>query len=71
MKSQVAKIMKEKSFSIRGLENETGLSTRTIQNARKDETFELCNLQTLKKIANALGVSVKDLFDDDITDDPN
>jgi DNA-binding Xre family transcriptional regulator len=40
-------------------------------NARDDTKIESCNLRTLKRIARALDVSVKDLFDDDITDDPH
>ncbi len=81
MKSNITKIMKNKTVTIRELrektaqkdsiENPMALSTATILNARDDQKILTCRLGKLVAIANALGVSVKDLFDDDITDDPN
>lgn len=64
LKSNVQQIMKEKSFTIRALEEKTKLAQMTILRARKDEKIGLCNLRTLVVIARALGVSVHDLFTD-------
>ncbi|MDD3313177.1 helix-turn-helix transcriptional regulator [Pseudodesulfovibrio sp.] len=63
MQSNLKKLMKEKGTTILGLADETGLSSRTIQRAR-DERIELCTLKTLAVIAEALGVGVKQLFDE-------
>ncbi len=64
LKSNVQQIMKDKSFTIRALEEKTKLAQMTILRARKDEKIGLCNLRTLIVIARALGVSVHDLFTD-------
>lgn len=81
MKSNLKKIMENKGVTIRelrektaqkdSLENPMALSTATILNARDDQKIRTCRLGKLEAIARALDVSVKDLFDDDITDDPH
>ena len=53
--------MKERGLPVRALADITGLSTRTIQNARID--IISCQLKTLAKIADALGVKVEELFE--------
>lgn len=64
-RSNVKEIMENQGVSIRALEQATGLSTRTIQNARADLGIMACSLSTLERIAKALGCSIHDLFDDD------
>lgn len=56
--------MTEKKVTIRQLEKDSGLNNVTILRARKDETIIKCTLETLQKIAHALDVKVKDLFDE-------
>jgi len=56
--------MQEKGVTILGLVDATGLSSRTVRNARS-EKINQCRLETLATIAMALGVRVKDLFDED------
>jgi DNA-binding Xre family transcriptional regulator len=65
LRSNVKELMLANGVSIRGLEQATGLSTRTIQNARADAGVAGCSLSTLDRIARALGCSIHDLFDDD------
>jgi transcriptional regulator with XRE-family HTH domain len=65
MKSNVEYIMKKKKITIRQLEHDSGLNNVTILRARKDDMVERCTLGTLVKIADALGVPVYDLFDDE------
>lgn len=64
IKSYVKKLMEEKGATNRSLALDTGLSTRTIDKARKDAGIAECRLSTLKRIADCLGVPVKDLFED-------
>ena len=61
--SSVEKLMVEKEWTIRGLSEATGLAPQTIMTARK--TIGRCRLETLATIAAALGVRVKDLFEED------
>ena len=64
MKSNVKKIMHEKGYTIRGLMGASGVTHRTIVKARTDAGIAECRLSTLKRIADCLNVSVKDLFED-------
>ena len=77
MRTYVKELMKAKKVTIRSLMDETGLSNQTILNARRnsddwkrdlckkeDPTICSCSLATLDRIAQALGVSVHDLFSD-------
>ena len=77
MESHVRKIMKAKGMTIRSMMEVTGLANKTILSARRssydferglakdsDPTICSCTVGTLSKIADALGVSVHDLFDD-------
>ena len=65
MQSKVSEIMKEKKISVRALVASTGLAIQTIMNARDDIKMLTCGLGTLETIARALGVSVKDLFEEE------
>ena len=66
MKSNVRKIMEAKGVTLRALMEDTGFANKTILNSRKDGKKGICTctLGTLDRIAKALGVSPKDLFDD-------
>lgn len=65
MKSKLEQVMKDKGVTIRLLEQLSGVTSVTIVRARKDELIAKCSLETLQKLAVALGCSVHDLFDDD------
>lgn len=65
MKSYVKEIMKKKGITLRQLMAETGLANKTVLNARDDIKILTCGLGTLETIARALGVSVKDLFEEE------
>ena len=65
MKSHLEQIMKERNMTIRSLEHISEVNNVTILKARKNETIERCTLATLTKIADALDISVHELFDDD------
>jgi DNA-binding Xre family transcriptional regulator len=61
MRSNVQKLMEKKGFTIKSLEASTGVSHVTIIRARS--SIKGCRLETLVKIADALGCLVDDLFD--------
>ena len=65
MKSHVKRLMQEKSYTIRGLMASSGVTHATIVRARSNEWIAECRLSTLKRIADCLNVSVKDLFEDE------
>lgn len=62
-KSRIKELMEDRGITLRSLAGETKLSLRTINKARKDEGISECRLSTLKRIADCLGVDVKDLFE--------
>ena len=64
IKSNVRDIMEAKGFTLRKLEDKTGLNHVTILHARSNEKIQSCRLNTLQIIAGALEVAVKDLFDE-------
>ena len=61
--SNLKKLMKEKKITMKQLEDMTGMSPSTITKARQDDGIAECRLSTLGRIATALGVPVKTLFD--------
>lgn len=63
MQSNLSEIMREKGVTIRTLVGITGISSATIQKVR-DHRIEFCRVGTLKKIADALGVSISDIIVD-------
>ena len=62
-RSNVKKIMKDKKVTIRDAVKASGLSSATIHKLRENEGITECRLSTLGRIATALGVPVKTLFD--------
>ena len=62
-KSNVKKTMKDKGIKTVFLSEKTGLSSATIAKARQGTSIAECRLSTLGRIANALDVPVKELFD--------
>ena len=61
--SNIKVIMKEKSKTILALADEARLAKQSIDRARGPLIRE-CRLSTLEAIAGALGVKVKDLFEE-------
>jgi DNA-binding Xre family transcriptional regulator len=61
--SNLPKLMKEKKMTARAIIAATGLSPNTLTKARQDEGIAECRLSTLGRIASALEVPVKTLFD--------
>lgn len=61
--SNIRTIMKEKGKTILGLAEEARLAKQSIDRARGPLIRE-CRLSTLEAIAGALGVKVKDLFEE-------
>ena len=61
--SKIKKIMEEKKVTTRAILTSTGISSQTLNRARGPLIRE-CRLSTLEAIAGALGVKVKDLFDE-------
>jgi DNA-binding Xre family transcriptional regulator len=64
IRSAIREIMELKGVTVRGLADLTGLSTRTVMFARGPQILQ-CRLETLVAIATALGVRVKDLFEEE------
>lgn len=64
MKNQtiVARLRKQRGWTQERLAEETGLSVRTIQRIEKGDDS---SLETLGLVANALDISVNELFNDD------
>lgn len=62
IRSNVKFIMEDKKITYAMLERITGLSSQTITRARSDRIREI-SLDKLETIAQALGVPLKDLFD--------
>jgi Predicted transcriptional regulator len=62
--SNVKKLMKDKGLKTVELSERTGLSSATIAKARQDEGISECRLSTLAKIADALGVKTKRLYEE-------
>ena len=60
--SHVKSLMKEKKKTFLDMVADSGLSRQTIHKARSNEGIAECRLSTLSRIAEALGVDVKDLF---------
>ena len=64
IQSNVKTIMKNRGVTYAVLESLTGLSSQTITRSRSPRIREM-SLETLEMIAHALGVGIKDLFDED------
>ena len=61
--SNIKKIMKEKKIKAQDLYT-AGFARGTVTALRTDEGIAECRLSTLSRIAKALGVDVKDLFEE-------
>lgn len=64
LSSNLEKIMAEKEWTVRALAEATRLAPQTIMRAR-GQMIGRCTLDTLATIATALGVKVKDLFEEE------
>lgn len=64
-KSNVKELMKKKKLTMQTLSEQEGLSSATINRARQDEGIAECRLSTLGRIATALGVSTKKLYEEE------
>ena len=62
--SKLPEIMKKNKMTARAVIALTGLSSTTLTKARRDESISECRLSTLARIAKALGVSTKDLYEE-------
>lgn len=61
--SNLREMMVAQGETIQGVAEKTGLATETIKRARS-EKISRCTLETLATIAGALGVKVKELFEE-------
>ena len=61
-KSHLPEIMKRRGMSYEELQYRSGTAPDTIARAR-DSRIETCQLKTLGKLADALDVSIHELFD--------
>lgn len=62
--SNLGNTAKQKGMTARDIIASTGLSPTTLTKARSNEGIAQCRLSTLARIASALGVSTKDLYDE-------
>jgi transcriptional regulator with XRE-family HTH domain len=62
-RSTVKLLMEQNKKTFQEIVNDSKVSRQTIHKARQDEGIAECRLSTLGRIANALGVPVKKLFD--------
>lgn len=62
--SNIKILMKEKKLNVREFAEMTGMSTATINKARRDNGILECRLSTLVRIADALGVKTKRLYEE-------
>lgn len=61
--SNIKQLMQDKKKNFQDMVIESGLSRQTIHKARQDEGISECRLSTLARIADALGVDVKETFE--------
>ena len=62
--SNIKVLMKEKKLNVREFAEMTGMSTATINKARRDNGILECRLSTLVRIADDLGVKTKRLYEE-------
>lgn len=63
-KSNVRELMDKKGKTIRDVVGDTGVSLGTVHRATQDETIGGCQLNTLARIGEALGVKTKKLYEE-------
>ncbi|MGA2403554.1 MAG: helix-turn-helix transcriptional regulator [Syntrophobacteraceae bacterium] len=64
VRSRINYILLDKKMKAGTLIERTGLAKETVLRARKDEAFPSCSIRTLEIIARALGVKIRDLFEE-------
>ncbi len=62
-KSNINKLMQARKISTQKLADLSGVSRQALFKARQDEGISHCRLSTLARIADELGVDVKDIFE--------
>lgn len=65
IRSNIKILMKDKKLNVREFAEMTGMSTATINKARRDNGILECRLSTLVRIADALGVKTKRLYEEE------
>ena len=65
--SNIPMLMKDKKITARKIIALTGLSSTTITKARSDSGISECRLSTLGRIAKALEVGTKELYEEEFT----
>ena len=63
-KSKIDQILKEKGISTYTLAEKSGVSRQSLFKARSDSGISECRLSTLGRIAQALEVRTKDLYEE-------
>jgi Predicted transcriptional regulator len=62
--SNINKVLLEKKMKPIDLARQSGISRQAIHKARQDAGISECRLSTLGRIAEALGVSTKELYEE-------
>ena len=62
--SNIKALMKEKKITIEQIVKSEGLSRATLHKLRQDSGISECRLSTLGRIAQALEVKTKDLYEE-------
>lgn len=65
IKSRLAVVLKERGLRITDVIDRSRLARETVFRAKKDGTISSCTLATLEAIAKAVGVPVKELFEEE------
>lgn len=60
---KIVEIMADRKMTVQALASEAGVTPQTVMRARRQ--IANCRLSTLAALAGALGVKVKDLFQED------
>ena len=69
--SKINQLLDEKGVSTYAIAEKSGVSRQSLFKARQDAGISECRLSTLGRIANALEVPVKELFDGEYEPDGN
>jgi len=64
IRSRFKHVLKEKGLRVRDIKEAGGFSTDTVTKLSRDDGIATCTLATLERAAQALGVKIKDLFDE-------
>lgn len=69
-KSHVKELMEKQGFTLRSLADQAGFAQMTLIKARNDKDLFKCRLDTILRLAAALGVEVTDLYTDTSQEQP-